>query len=64
MAPNESRSIASGLRSWSAIQRIVLSEAVLNVYYFCTVVLVAVVGAYVFHWRWSSGRSVPASPMR
>ena len=53
MAPNESRSIPSGLHPWSAIQRIVLSDAVLNVCYWCTVVLVAVVGGYVVHWRWT-----------
>jgi hypothetical protein len=50
---SESRSITSRLQPWPAIQRMVLSEAVLNVCYWCTVVLVTVVGTYVFHWRWT-----------
>jgi hypothetical protein len=50
---SEPRSITSRSQPWRVIQRIVFSEAVLNVCYWCTVVLVAVVGAFVFHWRWT-----------
>jgi len=53
MAPNESNSITTVREPWSVIQRIALSNVVLNVSYWCTVALVAVVGAYVFHWRWT-----------
>jgi hypothetical protein len=53
MARNESDSITNSRETWSVIQRISLSDAVLNLSYWCTVALVAVVGAYVFHWRWT-----------
>jgi hypothetical protein len=52
MAPNESDSLTSTREPRFGIQCIPLSDAVLNLSYWCTVVLVAVVGGYVFHWRW------------
>jgi len=52
MAPNESGSLTSTREPWFVIQRIPLSDAVLNLSYWCTVVFLAVVGGYVFHWRW------------
>ena len=52
MAPNESDSLTSTREPGFVIQRIPWSDAVLNLSYWCTVVLLAVVGAYVFHWRW------------
>jgi hypothetical protein len=53
MASNESDSITGRREPWSVLRRIPLSDAVLNVSYWCTVVLVAGVGGYVFHWRWT-----------
>jgi len=52
MAPNESGSLTSTREPWFVIQRIPLSDGVLNLSYWCTVVLLAVVGGYVFRWRW------------
>ena len=53
MAPEQSCSLPSGRALWSHIQRIPLSDAVLNLCYWCTVVLVVVVGTHVFRWRWT-----------
>ena len=52
MAPNESDSLTSTREPRFVMQRIPLSDTVLNLSYWCTVVLLAVVSAYVFHWRW------------
>ena len=53
MAPNESNSITAAREPWSVIQRHRFSNVVLNVSYWCTIALEAVVSAYVFHWRWT-----------
>jgi hypothetical protein len=53
MAPKQSDSLTGGRDAWSLIRRIPLSDAVLNLCYWCTVVLVVVAWAYVFHWRWT-----------
>jgi hypothetical protein len=51
MPPEQSGSLASGRAVWSYIQRIPLSDAVLNLCYWCMVVLVVVAGSVVLHWR-------------
>ena len=51
MAPNESDSLTSTHEPRFVMQPIPLSDTVLNLSYWCTVVLLGVVGAYVFHWR-------------
>jgi len=53
LAPEQSDSLASGRALWSHIQRIPLSAAVLNLCFWCTLVLVVVAGAYVFRRRWT-----------
>ena len=49
-------------RIWSAIQDLLLSKIVLSVSYRCTVVLVAVLGGRVLHWRWAHTFSTPIVP--
>ena len=51
MAPNDSDSLTSAREPWFVIHRIPLSDAVLNLSYWCTVVLVSVAGASLFYWR-------------
>ena len=53
MAPNESDSFANVRERCFGIKRIQPSDAVLNLSYWCTVMLVAVIGGYVLHWRWT-----------
>ena len=61
MPPEESGSIAGHGKPWSVIHSISVAGAVLNVSYWWTVVLVAAVSAYVFHWRWTHP-VIPAVP--
>ena len=40
-------------RAWAACQGLLLSKTLLSLSYWCTLVLVAALGAFVLNWRWT-----------
>lgn len=40
-------------RAWAAFRRFLLSETLLSLSYWCTLLLVAALGAFALNWRWT-----------